>query len=80
MVYRKTYNAVEGEVTITDAALAFVTILRVEKTDKVYNVYEDDSFDLPNSYLACLYTDYLGSLRFQIPFNNGEKIKVVYEV
>ena len=80
MVYRKTYNATEGEITITDSALAFATILRVERTDKVYDVYTQDRFDLSTVSLGCVYTNYTGSLRFEIPFNNGEKIKVVYEV
>ena len=80
MVKRKTYNATEGEITITDSDLAFATILRVERTDKVYDVYTLDRFDLSTVSLGCVYTDYTGSIRFENSFNNGEKIKVVYEV
>jgi hypothetical protein len=80
MVYRKTYNATEGDVSITDSALAFVKILRVERTDKVYDIYTQDRFDLSTVSLGCVYTDYTGDIRFENSFNNGEKIKVVYEV
>ena len=80
MIVRKTYNCVAGETSITDASLAYVTVHRVAKSDNVYfiTVSEDD---LTLSDFECRHSKSFGGLYFkeEIPFNNGEKINVVYE-
>ena len=81
MIKRKTYNCVEGTTTVSASELAYVTLLRAERTDKVMNIIADED-DLVLDDLEIRHSRALGTLYVKdaIPFNNGEKIKVVYEV
>lgn len=81
MIRRKTYNCIEGESSIVDSSLVNVTLLRIEKNDKVYNLYSGDIPSTNTDLLSVNYSPWLGMLIFNpaLPFNNGEKIKVVYE-
>ena len=80
MTVRKTYNCNEGETTVFASELVFVTLLRVERTDKVMNIVNDSDLirvEITSNQVG--YIRWAGGLTFSIPFNNGEKINVVYE-
>ena len=80
MIVRKTYNCIEGETTVFGSELAFVTLLRVERADKVMKIIASED-DLALGDLEIRHSKSFGTIyvKEQVPFNNGEKIKVVYE-
>lgn len=78
MTTHKTYYPTLGQSTITDAALAYVKVLEVDRSGVVYNL--TDLSVLPtDTGLFCGYNQSTGTIEFLIPFNTGESINVIYE-
>lgn len=78
MVYRKTYNCQPGADTLIDATLAYAQVHWVSRTGSIY-IPVDDNGSATLRALDTGHNSSVGWLRFNIPFNNGEKISVVYE-
>lgn len=77
MTIRKTFNTQVGADTVIPQGMAYVRPHWVSRSDKVYSV---KSYPATLGELDVEYYDSVGWFRFAQPFNEGEKINVVYEV
>lgn len=80
MTTKKTYYPLFGLIDITDANIAYVTMLMVSRSGVVYDVVIDND-DVFINTRQVRYAPAFGSLNFNeyIPFNQGEDIEIVYK-
>ena len=78
MITENTYSVVSGTYELTSSQLAYRKIYMIAREGKIHTFVTTND-DVVLLDLQAKYSPAFGSIYFDIPFNTGEKITVVYE-